>query len=227
MDALLAEVEGDVSHEADLAARLADVERQLSEALEAEGRCKQAWHNAARERDAARAELAKRPSEADWTALKSERIRLAEQLAAERKLAQTSCGRKSDARAQLRDERDTAQAKLDSALLQHAKQLADVQAELADANRRITDLRKSDDLRAQLLRERAAEIESLRAQLEQAESYVRDQHDTTPGGRLYDTHVRHLCVVCGARYRELHNHPCGRLVPVRVTIAFLEEYHTA
>jgi hypothetical protein len=53
--ALLGEVQGDVSRETELAARLADVERQLAEA---------------------RRELAKRPSEADWLAVKSDRARL-------------------------------------------------------------------------------------------------------------------------------------------------------
>jgi septal ring factor EnvC (AmiA/AmiB activator) len=97
----------------------------------------------------------------------------------------------------------------------------------------IERLGKHEEIRAQVIRERnderarlQAEADSLAIQLEQAEQYARDlqERGIEPGAeRLYDTHVRYLCTLCGARYREFLNHPCGRLKPVRVVITFIEE----
>ncbi len=76
------------------------------------------------------------------------------------------------------------------------------------------------------LAEARQQIERLTALLEQAEHYAHDLQDRgiePAAERLYDTPVRYLCPICGGRYREHHNHPCGRLVPVRVRITFIKE----
>jgi hypothetical protein len=125
-----------------------------------------------------------------------------------------------------------------------AARLADVERERDEARRDATSARRrvnesteaealaleqaarSRRERDEAVAERRAEAERLGALLEQAEHYARDlqERGIEPASeRLYDTHVRYLCTVCGGRYREHHNHPCGRLVPVRVSITFIEE----
>ncbi|GIE35930.1 hypothetical protein Ait01nite_089750 [Actinoplanes italicus] len=162
--ALLGEVQDDVSREAELAARLAELEQ---------------------ERDQLAALVDQKQSRLlDMSDLLT---------AARARIEETE-----------RD-RDAAQAKLDSALLQMAEKIAAEQAQTAKAR---------------------VEVDSLTAQLEQAEDYARDlqERGIEPADeRLYDTHVRYLCPICGGRYREHHNHPCGRLEPVRVRITFIEE----
>ncbi|GIE75767.1 hypothetical protein Aph02nite_17170 [Actinoplanes philippinensis] len=198
--ALLAEVEGDASREADLAARLADVERQLAEAR------RQRDANMTASADAARKLIAERDGAAErWANAREEIERLTAQL-----------GQAEDRCRQIQDE------DLPEAIATATKEL---QAELDLARLTVGDLRQHEITRARLLQERGAEVTSLRDRLKQAEEYARDLQDQLPAGeRLYDTHVRYLCPVCGGRYREFHTtHPCARLVPVRVRITFIEE----
>jgi hypothetical protein len=105
---------------------------------------------------------------------------------------------------------------------------ADNERELADAKRQISDLYKNEEIRARLLRERSAEIKSLRVQLEHAEQYARDLQDdgVVPAGTVvvlfaYDAwQCLGGSVNCSRRYfADDPDHGCGPLTPVTVTVS--------
>lgn len=72
--------------------------------------------------------------------------------------------------------------------------------------------------------DREAELAARLAEAERERDSARHELEALLGQAepVYDEHVRHLCPVCGGRYRETHNHPCGPLVPVRVRITFID-----
>ena len=80
--------------------------------------------------------------------------------------------------------------------------------------------RELAEVKTELRNERARSA-ALRSELKK----LRQASAVSSPERLHDEHVRYLCAICGGRYREHHNHPCGRLVPVRVRITFIEEQH--
>ncbi|GIE65380.1 hypothetical protein [Actinoplanes palleronii] len=110
---------------------------------------------------------------------------------------------------------------------------------LTEARETIARLDKHEEIRARVIRERNAERTALQAEVErlgvlldQAEQYARDLQDDgitateAPVERLYAEITQHLCLTCGSRYRENHQHWCGALTPVRVRITFIEESHS-
>ncbi|BCJ45349.1 hypothetical protein GCM10010168_86180 [Actinoplanes ianthinogenes] len=256
--ALLAEVREDVDREAQLAARLAEVERERDEACTELVRVQRELVPAVDERDQAREDLEK------LRAALAEAEQERDQLAALVDQKQTRLGEYSDlltgSRAKVESverERDMVQAKLDGALLQLAE-VTDERNALRDAvpcgwcdglgvapaerfGRDADGAPEADEDRPcpegcavpgwlQAERNDAADdarrVAELEALLEQAEQYARDLQDNgdvSPVGRVWDEHVRYLCTTCGSRYREHHNHVCGRLEPVRVRITFIKE----
>jgi hypothetical protein len=235
--ALLGEVQGDVSRERELVDRLAEAERDRD-------RLDRALRNVAEERDALRGERDMAQAKLD-SALLQMAAEVGRLTGENRDLSELiPCGwcdglgiapgerfgRDADGAPNVDEDRPCPEGcEIPAWLRAERNDAADNERELADAKRQISDLYKNEEIRARLLRERSVEIASLRDRLKQAEEYARDLQDQLPAGeRLYDTHVRYLCAVCGGRYREFYpTHPCGRLLPVRVRITFIEEHHAA
>jgi hypothetical protein len=102
-------------------------------------------------------------------------------------------------------ERDMAQAKLDSALLQSAAEVA-----------RVREQRDGF----------AARVDELQVLLEHAEQYARDLQSN---GDVAPVEIHGWdawqCFTCGSRYRRSFDHACGPLRPVRVSITERKEQH--
>ncbi|GIF08702.1 hypothetical protein [Actinoplanes siamensis] len=181
------------------------VKKERDEALAAEARVKAYWTNAAQECDAARRELDKVRGELTAARRQVNEAVEAEGIALERVAA-------------LRRERDEARAELES-----------VRVQLDQAEARCRDIQDEelpaaiDEATAQLRAELADRADKLLLEQAKTAKLRRRLARINAAERLYDEHVRHLCRVCGSRYRELHNHPCGPLVPVRVRITFIKE----
>ncbi|WIM97818.1 hypothetical protein ACTOB_001372 [Actinoplanes oblitus] len=106
------------------------------------------------------------------------------------------------------------------------RELNETSTSLFHARGHMEAYRTQRDQATEAIGQQGTRIAELEALLEQAEQYARDLQDdgsVLPVGRVWDEHVRYLCTTCGSRYREFHNHPCGRLEPVRVRITLIEE----
>lgn len=101
---------------------------------------------------------------------------------------------------------------------------------LADATRKLVE--QGNEYSAELVRlrvlledaeKRIAEQELL---AEFTEQHVRDMQDdgVIPPVELYG-YDAWQCDTCGSRYRPFHDHPCGPLKPVRVSITERQEHH--
>ena len=226
--ALLAEAQADADREAELAARLAEVERERDANMRASA-------------DAARKLIAERDGAAEqWAKAREEIERLRTELNTQQERHRYTWDLERNACVKLRSERDLARANLDRALLQLAEVAADRDSEPAEVGRLtalLTEARESvargerhEEIRAQVIRERNAQraahekrIAELEVLLEHAEQHSRDLQDNgVVLGDVLSSYDAWLCATCGRRYtRETAavDHACGPMQPVTVTVS--------
>lgn len=122
--------------------------------------------------------------------------------------------------------------RLKADLAQMAELRAEAVARVAEVARQRDDLRVGRDQAVERALTLAEENAALRAELAKHVRAVgrliaeRDAALLAPpkadGGRIYDQYAAYQCTTCGGRYRPFHNHPCGPLKPIRVTITYIE-----